>query len=43
VSAAAPPSGNVAPPGYYYLFVNRMSDKSEIPWSRRSSTSARSR
>lgn len=31
VSAAAPPSGNVAPPGYYYLFVNRMTDKGEVP------------
>ncbi|MGQ0576087.1 MAG: galactose oxidase-like domain-containing protein [Pseudonocardia sp.] len=31
VRAQAPPSGNVAPPGFYYLFVNRASDKGEIP------------
>jgi hypothetical protein len=31
LTAAAPPSGTVAPPGFYYLFVNRASDQGEIP------------
>jgi hypothetical protein len=31
LSAAAPPDGNIAPPGYYYLFVNKKSDKGVIP------------
>ncbi|MGH2689457.1 MAG: galactose oxidase-like domain-containing protein [Actinomycetota bacterium] len=29
--AVAPPDGVAAPPGYYYLFVNRSSDKGPIP------------
>jgi hypothetical protein len=29
--ATAPPGGNVAPPGYYYLFINRRSAKGPIP------------
>jgi hypothetical protein len=29
--AVAPPSGTVAPPGYYYLFVNRRTDKGPVP------------
>ncbi|HEV7865663.1 MAG TPA: kelch motif-containing protein [Acidimicrobiia bacterium] len=31
LTAAAPPSGVIAPPGYYYLFVNKKSDKGLIP------------
>ena len=31
LTATAPPSGNVAPPGYYMLFVNKKSDKGVIP------------
>jgi hypothetical protein len=31
LTAAAPPSGVVAPPGYYYLFVNKKSPKGLIP------------
>jgi hypothetical protein len=31
LSAAAPPDGVIAPPGYYYLFVNKKSDKGLIP------------
>lgn len=31
LTATAPPSGNVAPPGFYYLFVNRETDRGEIP------------
>jgi hypothetical protein len=31
LEAVAPPSGNVAPPGRYYLVVNRKSDKGPIP------------
>lgn len=31
LSAVAPPSGTVAPPGAYYLFINRKSPKGPIP------------
>jgi hypothetical protein len=31
LTATAPPNGNVAPPGYYYLFVNKKSPKGLIP------------
>jgi hypothetical protein len=31
LTAAAPPDGVIAPPGYYYLFVNKKSDKGLIP------------
>ena len=31
LSATAPPNGVVAPPGYYYLFVNKKSPKGLIP------------
>ncbi len=31
LAVTAPPSGNVAPPGYYMLFVNKKSDKGVIP------------
>jgi galactose oxidase-like protein len=31
LEAIAPPHGVAAPPGYYYLFVNRSSDKGPIP------------
>ena len=31
LSAAAPPDGTIAPPGYYYLFVNKKSDKGLVP------------
>jgi hypothetical protein len=31
LSAGAPPDGNIAPPGYYYLFVNKKSDKGLVP------------
>jgi hypothetical protein len=31
LSATAPPDGVIAPPGYYYLFVNKKSPKGPIP------------
>lgn len=31
LSAVAPPDGAVAPPGFYYLFVNRMTAKGPVP------------
>jgi hypothetical protein len=31
LTATAPPNGAVAPPGYYYLFVNKKSSKGLIP------------
>src|SRR5437764_8418608 len=31
LTASAPPNGAVAPPGYYYLFVNKKSPKGLIP------------
>lgn len=31
LQAMAPPDGVAAPPGYYYLFVNRRSPKGPIP------------
>jgi hypothetical protein len=31
LTAAAPPDGVIAPPGYYYLFVNKKSPKGLIP------------
>lgn len=31
VTVAAPPNGNVAPPGHYMLFVNKKTDKGAIP------------
>jgi hypothetical protein len=31
LSAVAPPSGVVAPPGYYYLFIMKDSPKGPIP------------
>ncbi|MGH9036531.1 MAG: galactose oxidase-like domain-containing protein, partial [Acidimicrobiia bacterium] len=29
--ATAPPGGSVAPPGFYYLFVNRSSPSGPVP------------
>jgi hypothetical protein len=31
LTASAPPSGVIAPPGYYYLFVNKKSPKGLVP------------
>ena len=31
LTVAAPPNGNVAPPGPYMLFVNRKTDKGPVP------------
>ena len=31
LDAVAPPSGTVAPPGYYYLFVNRRTGQGPVP------------
>jgi hypothetical protein len=31
VTAAAPPGGSIAPPGFYYLFVNRSSPSGPVP------------
>ncbi len=36
ILAAAPPNGNVAPPGPYMLFVNRKTDKGPVPSTARS-------
>jgi hypothetical protein len=31
LTATAPPNGNVAPPGYYHLFLNQKTDKGPVP------------
>jgi Domain of unknown function (DUF1929) len=38
LTVAAPPNGNVAPPGPYMLFMNRETDEGPVPWVARQVT-----